>query len=134
MNTKSKLPVSVAKQGELLQKGRIYFAPDDGNLIINLKSYFEIKRDGGHFFPSIDATFCSIPKQLAPQTIAILLTGMGSDGAKGLKTVADAGGLTIAQDELGCIIFGMPKVAIEMGAAKKILTLDAIAQLLCSLT
>lgn len=135
MNAKSKLPVSVAKQDELPQKGRIYFAPDNGNLILNSKGGFEIIQENEKlFFPSIDATFFSISKQLAPQTIAILLTGMGSDGAKGLKAISEAGGLTVAQDEASCTIFGMPKVAIELGAAKKILSLDAIAQLLCNLS
>jgi two-component system chemotaxis response regulator CheB len=134
MNAKSKLAVSIAKQGEVPQKGRIYFAPDNGNLIFNAKGSFEIKQENENlFFPSVDATFFSISRQLAPQTIAVLLTGMGSDGAKGLKAISDAGGLTVAQDEASCTIFGMPKVAIELGAAKKILSLEAISQLLCSL-
>lgn len=135
MNAKLKLPVSIAKQGEAPQKGQIYFAPDNGNLIINAKGCFEIKQESESlFFPSVDVTFFSVAKQFAPQTIAILLTGMGSDGAKGLKSISDAGGLTVAQDEASCTIFGMPKVAIELGAAKKVLSLEGIAQLLCSLS
>lgn len=134
MNSKCKLSVSIAKQGESPEKGHIYFAPDDANLVINSRGSFEIKPDAKCvFFPNIDSTFFSVPKQTAPHTIAILLTGMGSDGARGLKAISDAGGLTIAQDEASCTIFGMPKVAIELGAAKKVLNLDAITQLLCGL-
>lgn len=135
LNIKSKLPVSIAKNGELPQGGHIYFAPDDSNLLFNGRGCFALKQDSEQFFfPCIDSTFLSVAKKHpASKTVAILLTGMGSDGAKGLKAIANAGGLTVAQDEASCTIFGMPKVAIELGAAKKILNLDAITQLLCSL-
>ena len=132
LNSKSKLPVSIAKNGEIPQKQHIYFAPDNANLFVNQNGHFQIKKDEQHFFyPSIDETFMSVSKQFTNQIIGILLTGMGSDGAKGLKLIADAGGLTIAQDEASCSVFGMPKAAIELGAAKKILNADSIIHLLC---
>jgi two-component system chemotaxis response regulator CheB len=134
LNKKIKLPVSIAKAGELPQKQHIYFAPDDANLIINSMGRFELQHQAGQtFFPNIDATFFSISKYFTSKAIGVLLTGMGSDGAQGLKAISEGGGLTVAQDEASCTVFGMPKVAIELGAAKKVLSLEKIAQFLSSL-
>jgi two-component system, chemotaxis family, protein-glutamate methylesterase/glutaminase len=77
--------------------------------------------------PSVDVLFESLAKELGSQTAACLLTGMGRDGAKGLLALRHAGALTIAQDEASSVIFGMPKEAIQMGAAAQVLALDQIA-------
>ncbi len=77
--------------------------------------------------PSATVLFESVADNLGPSAIGLLLTGMGRDGASGLKRLCDSGGYTIAQDESTSVIFGMPKVAIEMGAVRKVLPLEAIA-------
>jgi two-component system chemotaxis response regulator CheB len=77
--------------------------------------------------PSVDVLFESLAKELGSQTAACLLTGMGRDGASGLLALRHAGALTIAQDEASSVVFGMPREAIQMGAAVRVLALDQIA-------
>ncbi|NQX93991.1 MAG: chemotaxis response regulator protein-glutamate methylesterase [Erythrobacter sp.] len=77
--------------------------------------------------PSVDALFHSAAQQAGEKTIGILLTGMGRDGAEGLHALAQAGAHTIAQDKESCVVFGMPRAAIELGAAKSVLPLGQIA-------
>jgi chemotaxis response regulator CheB len=79
--------------------------------------------------PSVDRLFLS-STQLSPLPVAALLTGMGRDGAEGLLRLRQSGSLTIAQDEESCVVFGMPRAAIELSAAEKILPLAAIAEAL----
>lgn len=80
--------------------------------------------------PSIDVMFSSAADYFGSATMGILLTGMGKDGATGLLAIARAGGITVAQDEDSSIVFGMPREAINLGAAKYILSPDEISQLL----
>ena len=80
--------------------------------------------------PSVDVLFHSLAQEFGPKAIALLMTGMGEDGAEGLGHVKAAGGLTVAQDELSCVVFGMPKAAIERGYAMRVVSLDALANLL----
>jgi two-component system chemotaxis response regulator CheB len=84
--------------------------------------------------PSVDVLFESLAQQHGPETVACLLTGMGRDGAAGLLALRHAGALTIAQDEASCVIFGMPREAIEMGAVDQILSLDQIPVALAAAT
>ena len=77
--------------------------------------------------PSVDVLFESVARVYGPRSIAVLLTGMGADGAKGMAEIKQAGGLTIAQDEATSTIFGMPKAAISAGAARKVLPITEIA-------
>ena len=80
-----------------------------------------------HYRPSIDVFFESVAAQWKGDVMAVLLTGMGRDGAKGLKTLRDNGALTIAQDAKSCVVYGMPKAAVQLNAAMEILPLDQIA-------
>jgi two-component system chemotaxis response regulator CheB len=80
---------------------------------------------GGHK-PSANVLLSSVAEVYPQSAIGIILTGMGDDGAIGIKAIKDAGGFTIAQDEESCAIFGMPKVAIEMGVVDKVISLDDI--------
>jgi two-component system chemotaxis response regulator CheB len=77
--------------------------------------------------PSVDVLFSSVAETAGPNAIGVILTGMGSDGAQGLNKMKSAGSLTIAQDELSCVVFGMPKQAILLGAAGRVVPLNAIA-------
>jgi len=83
--------------------------------------------------PSVDVLFKSAADALKDRTVAVLLTGMGNDGAKGLLHMKENGARTIAQDEDSCVVFGMPKEAIENGAAEKVVPLDDVARTMINL-
>ena len=100
-----------------------------------------IKRSGAFYFvevidgppvsrhrPSVDVLFRSAAKAAGRNALGIIMTGMGDDGAKGLKEMRDAGAHTIAQDEQSCVVFGMPKEAIKLGAAAEVLPLNQMNQ------
>jgi two-component system chemotaxis response regulator CheB len=80
----------------------------------------------GHM-PSVDVLFKSVAASFGASATAVIMTGMGSDGATGLNEVRLAGGHTIAQDESSCSVFGMPRVAIQRGGARQVLALEEIA-------
>ncbi len=84
--------------------------------------------------PSVDILFESAAREFGAACAAVLLTGMGQDGARGLLAVREAGGLTIAQDEASCIVYGMPREAALMGAAQRILPLQEIGPFLATLS
>ncbi|NEO68232.1 chemotaxis-specific protein-glutamate methyltransferase CheB [Moorena sp. SIO3H5] len=123
------LPVQIAQPGDMPQPRRIYFAPEQQHLELDAMGRF-ICSDSepleGHR-PSVTVTFESVAKFYGKATVGILLTGMGRDGATGMQTIAEVGGLTIAQDEATSLVFGMPKEAIALGAAKEVLPIGAIA-------
>jgi two-component system, chemotaxis family, protein-glutamate methylesterase/glutaminase len=129
MNAECRLTVKIAQEGETLQPGKVYFAPDNQHLLLDRQGrcfYAAPTSVSGHC-PSVDKTFQCVAQNYGAGTIAALLTGMGRDGATGLMEIAQAGGLTIAQDEASSIIFGMPQEAIRLGAAQQILDIHAIA-------
>jgi two-component system chemotaxis response regulator CheB len=119
------LDIREARDGDPLLAGSVLIAPGGRHLVIRRvghELYAEIKAGptvNGHR-PSIDVTFASIAECAAAQTVAVILTGMGRDGARGLLQIHDAGGRTVAQDEASSVVFGMPKVAIELGAADQV--------------
>lgn len=122
------LNVRLARQGERLEPNVVYLAPDRHHLRIVRDSFDlkEVKSPIGHV-PSVDVLFDSIAEcPLVPSTVAVLLTGMGVDGARGLGSVRRAGGRTIAQDEATSVVFGMPKAAIDLGAAQEVLSINSI--------
>jgi two-component system chemotaxis response regulator CheB len=80
-----------------------------------------------HQRPAVDVLFKSTAKYAGANAVGVILTGMGADGAEGLKDMKNAGASTIAQDEKTCVVFGMPKEAIKLGGVDKILPLDSIA-------
>jgi two-component system chemotaxis response regulator CheB len=80
--------------------------------------------------PSVDVLFHSLAAQAGENALGTILTGMGADGAKGLLAMREAGSFTIAQDEQSCVVFGMPKEAIKIGAAERIASLQQIPALL----
>lgn len=124
-----RLKVTIATEGELPLPGNIYFAPDGSHLELNSLGKLTYKASGtvdGHC-PSVTVMFNSAAKYYGKTTLGILLTGMGKDGAAGMKTIAEAGGITIAQDEASSVVFGMPKEAIAIGGAQYILPVKEIA-------
>lgn len=121
--------LSIAQPGQVPAPGHVYFAPEKQHLILDDRgcfTYGEGPLVDGHR-PSITVTFESVAGYYGRQAIGVILTGMGQDGATGLQAIARAGGLTLAQDEATSVVFGMPKVAIELGAVYQVLPVDAIA-------
>ncbi|HMO69529.1 MAG TPA: CheB methylesterase domain-containing protein, partial [Novosphingobium sp.] len=116
-----------------LRHGTVYLAPGgDRHLTVGGASAFHTRlRQGdpvsGHL-PSVDVLFRSVADLVGARAVGVLLTGMGSDGAAGLLAMAEAGAHTIAQDEATCTVFGMPRAAISLGAARVVAPIGRIAQ------
>jgi two-component system chemotaxis response regulator CheB len=132
LSLRTKLRVSVPRDGEVMQPGEIYLAPGGVHLKVKEKGKKKVLRydDGppqNGVKPSADITMISAAQIFGPATIGILLTGSGHDGALGMRSIKEAGGKTFVQDKESCAVFGMPKSAIQMGAADKILPPEKIS-------
>ncbi len=134
INSNVELNVKCAEDGETLIRGNAYFAPAGKHLCIekgtapgSYKAVLNDEAPVSFLKPSVDKMFMSSVPILKNHSIALLLTGMGKDGAEGLKQIKDAGGYTICESESSCVVFGMPKAAIDLGAAKAVLPLEEIA-------
>lgn len=125
-----KLPVEIATSGAEPRAGHIYFAPDGSDLTIDTTGRFSLQpgESASLHCPAIDALFRSVSKKYQSRAVGILLSGMGRDGAAGLKVMRDDGAATIVQNESTSIIFGMPAAAISLGAAGFVLSTDDIAR------
>ncbi len=125
-------PVEVAQPGVTPRPGHVYLAADDGHLEVGPRGQLVLTSgapvNGAR--PAVDVLFRSVGDRFGANVIAVLLTGMGRDGAGELKRLADLGALTIAQDEKSSAVFGMPGAAVALGAARNVLAPAAIAQLL----
>src|SRR5690606_14864862 len=122
------LRVREAEEGMELEPGTAYVAPDDHHLRIRDGRVSLGTDEPQHGFrPSVSALFHSAAACYGARSVGVLLTGMGMDGADGLAAIRQAGGLTIAQDEATSAVFGMPRAAIEIGAAERVLPLGAIS-------
>jgi two-component system, chemotaxis family, protein-glutamate methylesterase/glutaminase len=129
LDRQSALPVQLAADGVPLQSGHVYLAPDDCHLEIAPGKHLTLTTDapiGGHR-PSVDRLMESAACIYGPDVLGVLLTGMGRDGAEGLKKILEAGGRSIVQDEATSLVFGMPREAIRAGAAGMVRPLDKIA-------
>jgi two-component system chemotaxis response regulator CheB len=126
----------VGEHDETIRPGIVYLAPDNIHLTVmpNGKLWFDGSAPLGGHRPSATVLFESVAKNFGAKSIGILMTGMGQDGAWGLKALHQAGAYTIAQDEASSVIFSMPKAAIELNAVDEILDLNQIAPRLISLT
>ena len=127
------IQVKEAEDNDSVRPGLALIAPGNHHLQLRRSGAQYIVRvaDGPRVLrhrPSVEVLFSSVAKYAGANAIGIMLTGMGDDGGGGMKAMADAGAHTIAQDEKTCIVFGMPKVAIDRGGVKEILPLDAIAK------
>jgi two-component system chemotaxis response regulator CheB len=121
--------VRVAVDGDRLLPGTVHMAPTGGNLEIEHDT-IRIRPPGPRqlYVPSADTLFVSVARSHAAQAIGVILTGMGADGAAGLKAMRAAGAVTIAQDEETSVVFGMPKAAIENGAVRHVLPIERIGE------
>lgn len=131
LNRNSVIDVREAKHGDVLEPGTARVAPGGHQMaVVQTPDGYELKVDEGApvnlHRPSVDVLFHSTARYAGAQALGILLTGMGSDGARGLKAIHDSGAFTIAQDQASSVIFGMPEQAIRLGAASVVVGLDHI--------
>jgi len=127
--------VKEAQSGDLLLPGRALVCPGSRHLKVKRLPLGEVAvlsdepRVNGHR-PSVDVLFKSVAEEFGDKSVAVLMTGMGEDGAQGMGLVRAAGGMTIAQSEESCVVYGMPKAATERGYAVRVVSLEALANTL----
>ena len=124
--------IKEARDGDRLERGVVLIAPGGRHLQLRkaVGQYFAVVVDGppvNRHKPSVDVLFKSLAGCTGGDALAIMLTGMGDDGARGMKQLHDLGVRTVAQDEASCVVFGMPKEAIKLGAVDQVMPLDRIA-------
>ena len=134
----SSLKISLAAEGEPVNSGQVLVAPGGGHTMIvqdgdTKRIQLSSKASPHDVVPCIDRAMRSAAKACGEATLGVLLTGMGSDGAKGMEAIKAAGGSTIAEDPSTCIVFGMPKTAIELGCVDRVVPLPLIAHSILSM-
>jgi two-component system chemotaxis response regulator CheB len=127
--------VRVARQNERLLPGYVYLAPDDHHLTLRAPGTIGLQPPAGgdRFCPSANLLFDSIAKTYGPNAIGLVLTGMGDDGTRGLLALRAAGAPTLAQDAASCVVYGMPRAAIEAGAITHTEPLATMAEVVLGL-
>jgi two-component system chemotaxis response regulator CheB len=130
-----RLPLQMAQAGQALTPGVVSFAPDDHHLVVAARGRLGLNQDPplSHVRPSATALLQSVARVYGAEAIGVVLTGMGDDGALGLQALHARGGVTIAQDEASSVVYGMPKVAVELGAVDYVRPLDRIAATIMTL-
>lgn len=130
LGKQSALPVRLAREGDRIENGRVLIAGTNDHLVIKSNQIlgYKVEPVKNPYRPSVDVFFESILANWQGHSIAALLTGMGRDGAAGLRELRNEGVFTIAQDAETCAVYGMPKAAAELDAAVKILPVDSIAE------
>jgi two-component system chemotaxis response regulator CheB len=132
LNTLCDIEVKEAEDNDTILRGRALIAPGNKHLLIKrsgARYYVEVKEGPlvSRHRPSVDVLFRSAAQFSGANTVGVIMTGMGDDGARGMLEMKEAGAYNIAQDEKSCVVFGMPNEAIKIGAVDKILPLGSIA-------
>ena len=129
LDEKSKMTVREAGNGDRIKPGVVLFAPGGLHLVVEKDGSVRLSKEPKELvnIPSADVMLESVAKVYGPKALGIIMTGMGSDGAKGVAAIKESGGMTIAQDEKSSMVFGMNKVAIESGSIDRIVSLPNIA-------
>ena len=138
LNKECRLNVCEAREGEKVERGKVLISPGDQHMILKLvgKQYAVAMNSGelvNRHRPSVDVLFRSVANLVGKKSVGVILTGMGDDGAMGLSEMHDAGSLTLAQDEDSCVVYGMPRKAVECGAVDEIKNLEGIVKRLIEL-
>lgn len=125
----SPLPIRLATDGERLEAGTVYLAPDDRHLTADRDGRARLRPDPpvGGYRPSASVLFSSLAAAYGPSATAVVLTGMGTDGLAGLHDLHDAGGLVLAQDRSSSVVYGMPGAAVEAGIADYTASIPSLA-------
>ncbi len=129
----SELSIKEAEDGDMVESGKALLAPGDAHMILKTKgSSYQVKLDTGELVnrhrPAVDVLFRSVASIAGSAAIGVILTGMGNDGAQGMGEMHDEGALTLAQNQESCVVFGMPRVAVESGAVDESLPPDQIVK------
>lgn len=129
LNRTTPLPVHVAQSGEQLLPGHVYLAPDEQHLLPRAGGIAGLQPGaaGDRYCPSADVLFEAVAGIYSSRAIGVILTGMGDDGARGLAALRASGGVTLAQDQASCVVYGMPQAAIAAGAVVRIEALSLLA-------
>lgn len=132
----SPLPIRLATDGERLEPGTVYLAPDDRHLLVTRSGRAHLRADPlvGGYRPSATVLFSSLAAAYGPTGIAVVLTGMGTDGLAGLHDVDQAGGHVLAQDEASSVVYGMPGAAVQADITDMAGSIGTIAARIASLT
>ena len=132
LNNQCEVAVKEAQTGDRVLQGQVLIAPGDRQMrLVRVGDQYQVECRGtekvsGHC-PSVDVLFSSVAKVAGRNAVGAILTGMGGDGAKGLLEMRNAGALTVGQDEATCVVYGMPKVAYDIGAVQSQAPITAIA-------
>ncbi len=131
LNEMARLTVREAEQGDRIVRGTVYIAPGGRHMAINRSgAMYHIELSDGpainYVKPAVDVLFRSVALHAGKNAVGVILTGMGEDGARGLKEMREHGAVTFAQDEASCVVFGMPKKAIDMGGVDRVVPLPMI--------
>jgi two-component system, chemotaxis family, protein-glutamate methylesterase/glutaminase len=138
LNNQTKLKVKEAQTGDYIEEGKVLIAPGDHHMRIKRigdrykVECFQGDKVNGHC-PSVDVLFDSVAKEAGANAVGVILTGMGYDGAKGLLAMRRKGARTIGQDEQSSVVYGMPKVAFNIGAVEKQTSLSKVSQMLINM-
>jgi two-component system, chemotaxis family, protein-glutamate methylesterase/glutaminase len=138
LNKECAIQIAEARDGDRLQNGQALIAPGNHHMLINRSGdeFIVQVADGplvSRHRPSVDVLFRSVSIAVGKKAVGVIMTGMGDDGAEGLAEMKEAGAVTIAQDEASCVVFGMPKEAIDRGAVDVVMPLEQIAQAVLNL-
>ena len=131
LNNQTSLTVKEAETGDYIERGKVLIAPGDKHMTIKkVGNRFKVEcfvgeKVNGHC-PSVDVLFQSVAKEAGNRAVGVILTGMGSDGARGLLSMRAAGARTLGQNEQSSVVYGMPKAAFELGAVEKQVSLNMI--------
>ncbi len=130
LNHELKLNVFLASHGEIPRPGTVLISPDDYHLQINPRGEVELHRNAPYrgIRPSANYLFSSLAQNYGASALGVILTGMGDDGVDGLEKLRQIGGLTLAQDEESCIVYGMPREAVLRNAVDQVLTPQEISR------
>lgn len=138
LNNQCEVAVKEAKSGDIVLPGQVLIAPGDRHMkVLKINGNYQVEcrgqeRVNGHC-PSVDVLFQSVARVAGKNAVGVILTGMGGDGAKGLLAMRKAGAQTVGEDEASCVVYGMPKVAYDLGAVQYVSSLTGIAPKVYSL-
>lgn len=135
LNQQCQIEVKEAETGDMIRPGRALLAPGGSQMIIDAGNRVSVLPSDSRltYQPSVDITYTSVAKHYRDRALAVILTGMGSDGTDGAKVLREAGAVVWAQSEATCTIYGMPRAVVKAGAASSVLDLTDIAKALCQL-
>jgi len=138
LNTCCPLEVVMARKGEVIKPGKVYVAPGSRNMILtrNERQETEVSFTSKTFreynYPSVNSLMLSVSELYRERAIGVILTGMGKDGAAGMKALHELGGYTIAQSKESCVVYGMPREAVEAGSIRQVVPVEQISLFLVS--